>query len=139
MQAIQEEIKSSYRMEIERLADLAFAEIKEDLYKQKPSWEIISHPITDKAQIFEGIVELSLDSVTTRRFKKIVKVYSCGKITKDGTEWRKATFEITFSPIPKRFKLYPKKKFRTFSYQILLEKTSKIEPASIPENSIASL
>lgn len=138
MRAIQEEIKSYYRIEMHRFADLAFSEFKEKLYLQEIPWEAIAHPVNDKAKIFDDIVELSLDPVGTHKFKRVATVHSVGKKDKEGIEWRLATFRVKFTPSENRFKPFrTKSNSRSFTYQVLLKKTTELQldisaPEAIP-------
>src|ERR1043165_9034517 len=44
MKALQEETRSAYRMQLHRLADIAFAEFKEKIYQQEIPWKEICSP-----------------------------------------------------------------------------------------------
>lgn len=135
MRAIQEEIKSYYRMELHRLGDLAFGEFKEKLYVKEIPWEAIAHSANDRAKIFDDIVELSIDPIGTRKFKRVATMYSVGKKDREGVEWWLVTFRVKFSPVENRFKLFrAKSNSRFFTYQVLLEKTSELQlDISVPE------
>jgi Tfp pilus assembly protein PilE len=136
IQAIQEEVKSVYRMEVQRLADLAFAEFKEKLYRQEISWEEIAS--ASKVKIMDDSVTVSLEPVGTKEFKRSATVSSVGKKGKQGEEWRLATFRVKFEPTKSRLKLFRGKNKNkascTFVYQVLLEKKPNLPSAPVQEN-----
>lgn len=138
MRAIQEEIKSAFRMDVQRLGDLAFAEFKEKLYRQEIPWEKIASSTHEKAKIIDDVVILSLEPVGTRKFKRTATLHSVGKKGKQGEEWRLVTFRVEFKPSESRLKLFRGKNKNkdscTFVYQVLLEKKPNLPPASPQEN-----
>ncbi len=150
MQAIQEEYRSAYRMQSQRLADLAFAEIKERLYKEEISWKEISKPRNEKAVVFEKDVEISFEPPPGKKpnaykntFKLEGTIHSIGKKGKNSEEYRLATVRIKVTPQVKKMKLFRSKKNRVtsriYTYQVLLAKTSQAaalettSPPPVPE------
>jgi hypothetical protein len=127
MQAMQEEYRSAYRMQSQRLADLAFAEIKEQLYKQEIAWEKIVSPANEKAVILEDDVEISFDFLGKRTFNRLATIHSTGKKGADSNEYRLATVRIKMTPAEKKPKLFRSKKnrveSRVYTYQVLLSKS----------------
>jgi hypothetical protein len=135
MRAVHEAIKTSYRMEMPRLADLAFAEIKGKLYRQEISWSDISSPSDNKAIVMGGDVTIAFEPFMTREFTRKGTLSSVGKKGKEGEEWRLVTFRIVFKPKEKKYKLFRvktrKKSWVAFSYQILVGKTGLSVPPPI--------
>ncbi len=68
IKAAQEEFNCAYRMHAERLADLAFAKVKEKLYGQEISWEEICSPRGKGAQVFEDTVSVDIESQNVKKF-----------------------------------------------------------------------
>lgn len=128
LKAMKEEINSLYRMQLHRLADLAFARFKENIYQQKISWKALTSSKHEKTQLFREDVEIALDTLGSRKFKQVGTVYSVGKKNKQGEEWRLVTFQVEFNPKDRQSQFFLKKKgskrSHIFTYQILLLKTS---------------
>jgi hypothetical protein len=130
MQALQEETKSAYRMQMHRLADLAFAKFKEKLYQEEISWKEITSPRGKKALIVlddKGIVEVGFKPLGIRKFIRKCTLYSVGKKGKSGEELRLATFQVKFTPQEKKYPLFGKSKAPVFTYQILITKSNPAE------------
>jgi hypothetical protein len=138
MRAIQEEIKSAYRMEMPRLADLAFAEFKEKLYYQEFPWDMIASSSENKATVIDDFAEISIDPVGLKKFKRTATMHSIGKKGKQGEEWRLVTFIVKFQPVAGKLKFFQGKKRNkkgcVFTYQVILEKILHITPTIVPEN-----
>lgn len=136
MRAVQEEIKSSYRMQMQRLADLAFAQIKEKLYRQEIPWKEISSPINDKFVIIDDIVTISSNVLGDRPFLRKGTIHSIGKQGRDGEEWRLITFKVKFQTKDKT-KIFRKKdkalSFCYYNYQLLIKKSSTPQITSIKQ------
>lgn len=119
MKAIKEQTQSFYRIQIHRLADLAFAQMKEKLYRQEISWEDLSR--SSNSVILDDIVTLQLGSLGSQKFIRKIILSSVGKQGKEGEEWRLATFKIKFHPLEKKHQLFQKrKKSSVFSYRVIL-------------------
>jgi hypothetical protein len=135
MRSMKEQIKSISRMQVERLADIAFSEFKEKLYKKEISWKQLSVSSDEKAVIFDKDIKLSIAPIGERELKRIDYVSSIGKTTKQGEEWRLVTFSVKFQPKETNFKLFRRtksqKNARVFSYQILVKKISNSSTASV--------
>ncbi len=133
MQAIQEEFKSAYRMQAQRLADLAFAEIKEKLYKNEIPWKEIIKPRNNKAVVLNDFPEVAFDPLGKRTFSRQATIHSIGKMGKDSEEWRLATVRVKITPQEKKLKLFRSKKnlvkSRIYTYQILINKSLPTPPA----------
>jgi hypothetical protein len=140
MKAIREQMKSCYRMQIQRLADLAFAEVKEKLYRQEISWKEISRPATDKATILDDTIEVSLEPLGTRRFYREGTLHSVGKKGKEGEEWRLITFRVLFKPQDKHFKIFRGKKgvksSHIFTYRALVSTSPTSPPISVAQEGV---
>jgi hypothetical protein len=128
MGAVQEEYKSAYRMQAQRLADLAFTNVKERLYKKEISWKEIAKPRKDKVLILDDVAEVSFEPLGKRKFTRQATLYSIGKAGKNSEEWRLATVRVKITPQEKRIKLFRSKekpvKSRIYTYQVLISKSS---------------
>lgn len=138
MRAIQEEYKSAYRMQAQRLADLAFADFKEKLYKEGIPWKEISRARKDKTIVLNDVVEVSFEPLGKRKFLRLGTLHSVGKKAQNSDEWRLATFRVKITPQQKGFKLFRTKKSsvasRIFTYQVFISKTSApATPTPSPE------
>ncbi len=126
IKAAQEEFNCTYRMHAERLADLAFAKVKEKLYRQEISWEEICSPKGSGAQVFEDTVEIDIASRNKKKFIRRSILSSTGKKLQNGEELRLATVKIQIISSDKKFKPFRTKKgvktTRNFTYQVLLTK-----------------
>lgn len=127
MQALNEEIKSAYRIQLHRFADLAFAQMQEKLYKQEISWKQISSPSKNPAILIDDVMTISCEPLGgTRKCNRKVKIHSVGKKNQNGEEWRLVTIKVEFNPIKKTpfFNKTPSKPVFTFTYKVLV--TSKL-------------
>jgi hypothetical protein len=133
MQAVQEEYKSAYRMQTQRLADLAFSQIKEQLYREEIAWQDILRTRQDSSIVLKDEVEVCFEPLGKRKFNRLGKLHSVGKTTSSGDEWRLITCRVKITPLQKGYKLFRTKKntvaSRTFTYQTLVSKTSTPPPA----------
>lgn len=134
MQAIQEEFKSVYRMQAQRLADLAFSEIKEKLHREEIPWKEIVKPGNDKALILNDVAEISFQPLGKRIFLRQATLHSVGKMGKNSEEWRLATVRVKITPQEKGIKLFRTKKkpvkSRVYTYQVLINKSPPSPPAT---------
>ena len=128
MRAVQQEYKSAYRMQSQRLADLAFADIKEQLYRNEISWKEIARGKNDPGIVLDNTAEVSFDAKSKFKFARLGTLYSVGKKSSNGDEWRLVTFRLKMTPVQKGFKLFRTKKnlveSRIYTYQLLVHKES---------------
>lgn len=128
MRAMQEEYKSAYRMQAQRLADLSFANIKKKLYKEEIPWKKIVKTKEEKTHFPNKIVEVSFEPLGKRKFLLEKTLHSVGKTTKEGEEYRLATYRVKITAEEKGFKLFRTKKNRVrsriYTYQILLSRSA---------------
>lgn len=138
MRAVQQEYKSAYRMQAQRLADRSFASLKEKLYTQDVPWKDIVKTKGDKTA---EEVTVSLPPRGKKAFVLETTLHSVGKKTKEGDEYRLATYTVKVSPKDKKFKLFRAKKrwakSRIYTYQALICKPAApaaqtTTPESIP-------
>ena len=131
MRALQQECKSAYRMQTQRLADLAFAEIKERFYTHEISWKELSRPSNNRAKIHNKMVDVEIDPLGKKKFNIQGFVSSIGKKNNKEEEWRLVTVQIEIEPKEKNPKLFRKKLVEKngckYSYKLLVSKTSTIE------------
>jgi hypothetical protein len=135
--AVREEIKSIYRMDFQRLGDLAFAQFKAKLYKQEIPWDALAS--SKNTQIFNDEVVLALQKNPLSKETDLIKLKrkasyrSVWKKGKHGEEWRLVTFQVYFySPRSNWLNRGTKIKKKTalrLSYQVLV---SKLPSAPIP-------
>jgi hypothetical protein len=140
MKTLKEEIKSAYRMQMHRFADLAFAQIKEKLYRQEISWKQISSPSDDPTILMEDTITIAFEPLGSRKFNRKGTLHSVGKKAKSGEEWRLITFKVKFKPQEKKYKLFFNKKgskvsSRTFIYQVLVSKSNPEEQSKTEKES----
>ncbi len=93
MRALQKEFKSAQAMEMHRLADLAFAEIKEKAYLHEIPWE----QIVKKTVVMNDSKELTQQPFYSTQIKRVGTISSVGKKRKDGQELRLVTFRLVLS------------------------------------------
>jgi len=149
MRAIREEFRSAYRMQSQRLADLAFAKVKEKLHKEEISWKEISKTRGDRAIVLTDDFNVCLEpakkkeDLVQRKFLILGTLYSVGKQGQNSEEWRLATVCIRVTPEQKKFKLFRTKKgtkeSRTYTYQVLIHKTAAADSAPIETPSSAEV
>lgn len=126
--AIEENLKRAYRLQTQRLADLAFADIKEKLYKEEISWKEVSSSQKEKTIVFDQTAEISFLPLGKKTFLLKGTLHSVGKKGKDSEEYRLATFRLKITPQQKGLALFRNKKSnrevesRIYTYQILLSK-----------------
>lgn len=127
LSSLKENYKSAYRMQAQRLSDLAFAKIKEQLYKEEIPWKDIEKSSKEKISILKDTVAVSLETLGKQTFLRQVTLKSISKKEQNASEWFLATFQVTLTPQQTKFKLFRNKKgvstSRTFSYQVLIGKT----------------
>jgi hypothetical protein len=133
-----EEFNSAYRMQAQRLADLAFAEVKEKRHRQEIPWKDIARTREDGATVFNEDVDVSFDPLGKRTFLLTGTLHSVGKKGQNSEEYRLATVRIKVEPKLKQSKMFRSKKNRVtsqvFTYQVLIHKTSAqvLAPAAPP-------
>jgi hypothetical protein len=132
MKALQEETRSAYRMQLHRLADIAFAEFKEKIYQQEIPWKEICSPREAKSIFIpKEPAKVDFEPLRPRTFERKATFYSVGKKAKNGEEIRKVTFQVAFKTKEKKFLLFRGKKNRyapsVFTYQIIVVKPSPAE------------
>jgi hypothetical protein len=130
IKALAEETKAAYRMQMHRFADLAFAEIKEKLYRQEISWKQISSSSKHPAIIpFKSDITISFEPLGSRQFYRQVTLHSIGKKTKSGEEWRLVIVKVNFKAHEKKFILSFHKKDKSiacFAYRVLVKKSDPV-------------
>jgi hypothetical protein len=135
MKALKEEIKSAYRLQAHRFADLAFAQTKEKLYRQEISWKDISCSSKAPAILFDDTITIAFEPMGSRKFNRKGTLHSSGEKTQNGKEWRLITFKVTFKPQEKKYKLFfnkngSKASACTFIYKVLVSKSNPAQQAS---------
>lgn len=149
MKALKEQTKSAYRMQLHHYADLAFAEFKEQLYRQEISWKQICSPRNDKSFFELESVTIDLDSLKPRTFERTATFFSIGKKGKKGEDIRLVTFKVSFTTNEKKFRLFRgEKKDRnapsSFTYKLVVVKSGpeeqrplEIAPTNPPQGQTA--
>jgi hypothetical protein len=141
LMAAKQEFNSAYRMQAERLADLAFAKIQEQLHREEIPWKDILRTKANGATVLEDQITVAFDPLGKRSFSRLGTLHSVGKKKQNGEEWRLATFRVKIEPLQKGDKLFYGKKARArariFTYQLLIHKTSAtaVNPAAPVANS----
>jgi hypothetical protein len=138
LKALKEETKSAYRIQIHRLADLAFAQFKEKLYRQEISWQELSSPSNDRAVFVTDTVTVGFEQLGAQKFHRKATFYSIGKKGQREEEWRLVTFKVNFKPQEKKYPLFRNKTgskaSSTLTYQVLVSHLgSAIPPATDKE------
>ncbi len=139
MRAVKQEYNSAYGLQAQRIADLSFAELKENLYKQEIPWKEILKTRAEKKVLPNENVEVFLHPIGKKEFLLEKTLYSVGKKTKEGDEYRLATYRVKVTPKDKTFKLFRNKKHpvssRIYTYQTLLcKQAAPSAQTSAPEN-----
>jgi hypothetical protein len=93
IRALQKEFQSASAMEMHRLADLAFAEIKEKVYRHEIPWE----QIVKKTVVMNDSKELAQQPFYSKKITRVGTLTSVGKKRKDGQELRLVTFRLVLS------------------------------------------
>lgn len=129
--ALKEETKTAFRIQMHRHADLAFAQIKELLYRQEISWDNLSRPAKDKATPINDKITIAFKPLGSREFHRSVLLHSVGKKNQNGEEWRLVTVKVKFRPL--FFNKGESKASRIFTYQILVKRAQHLpsEPKNV--------
>ncbi len=134
LKALREEIKSAYRMQMHRYADIAFSEVKEKLYCQEITWKEISSPANNPVVLLKekGITIDLNKELGKRTFDRKVTLHSVGKKGQNGEEYRLATVKVTFKPKEKKSDLFRVRKgskisSRSFIYKVFIKKAGLAE------------
>lgn len=141
LSALKEDYNSAYRMQTQRLADLAFADVKQKLYSQELPWKEIVKSRTEKIFLLKDSLDVHLEPQRKRKFLRQVTLKSRLKKGLNSEEWFLATFNVTITPEDKKIQLFRTKKkkipcaSRTFVYQVLIGKTAVAAPLPPQENS----
>ncbi|MBS0620735.1 MAG: hypothetical protein JSS61_04680 [Verrucomicrobia bacterium] len=122
LRALREEIKSCYRLQLSRLADVQCAEIQAQLLRNEIPWEEISTRYHSRKARDLPPVRVSLGALGKMQFNCKYELYSTGKVDPDGTELRLTTLKISFLEKGLPLFLGRKKDRSTFTYQMLLKK-----------------
>lgn len=124
--ALREEIHMAYEAQARRLADLAFAQLKEKLYKNEIPWSQIARCQERRQDLFEDTCTVSLPSAGTRTFKRKVSLQFPKKIPCKQERGIDTYFlVIARIEIETAYKKKDQKK-QVFSHLIILHKSSQI-------------
>ncbi len=126
--ALKEEIAIAYDAQARRLADLAFAQLKERLYKNEIPWEQIARCQEGRQDLFEDTYTVSLPSAGTRKFKGKVSLKFPKKFPSKQEQGIDTYFllvaRIQIKPAYKK----TDQKNQVFSHLIIVHKSSQIPP-----------
>jgi hypothetical protein len=128
MGAMRETIKSCYRLQLQRIADLAFADIKTRLYQHEIEWkQLLKSSSKEKELVMDDTIEIALKGLGRRTFERRCYVYSVGKTGKEGDEHRLVTILIALQSKPHRFNLFPRKSTHkdtaVYQYELFISKS----------------
>ena len=98
--ALSEEIKSCQRMQLQRLADLAFADIEAQLFQNQISWDELSCKRNEKTQLIKDIQAVQLKGIGKRDFARTCNIWtSRTKEGKNQEQHRLITIELEYKSI----------------------------------------
>ena len=111
------EIKDLYTLELERVAETTYAEIRENLFK-KHSQESFGTTIEEAKIFFLNNQELVIDGIATYSSKRSYKLWAQGdKEGKDGMLYQILKCRIYLSS--------PQKKDHSYDYHLLIKQNNK--------------
>lgn len=133
MKASQEQIKSIYRSQAQRLADRGFAKLKEMLYKNEIAWSEIAKSTTERIVIFEDQCDISIPPLQAKQFKRQATLKRISQKVKGTEEWWLMVARIEISPQEKKSLLFKRdkksKNAKAFAHYLILHKSSN--PSSV--------
>ena len=128
MKASQEQIKSLYRAQSQRLADSGFAKIKEILYKNEINWSEIAKSTKGRIVVFEDQCDLSLLPLNAKKFKRLATLKCVSQKVKGTEEWWLMVARVEISPLEKKSLLFKRdkksKNAKAFAHYLILHKSS---------------
>lgn len=127
-QTAKEEYRSAYRMQAQRLADLAYAEVKEKLHKGEIPWKEIARERKNKAAVLKNEVAVSIKPLGSSTFSVEGFLYSTGKQGQNPSEERRlATLSVKVTPKQKKSKIFRSKNkqmtSKVFTYHFYIHKS----------------
>lgn len=98
--AINSEIKSYQQLELQRIADLTFADIESQLFQNTLSWDEIKVKKNKKTQIQKNIVTINLQGFGQKKIQQTCSIWTsrCKK-GKKSEKYRLLTLEIQFKAL----------------------------------------
>lgn len=116
--ALTQEIMACQRMQLQRLADLAFADVKAMLYQNAIAWEELDSSKSNKALVLKDSVVLKGKEIGTRTINRDCFVWSSSrKKGKDQEEYRLVTVEIRLTtPQQGKFFLFKNQRRNSLSF-----------------------
>lgn len=98
--ALSTEIKSCQRMQLQRLADVSFAEIEAQLFQNTIPWKELTCTRDDKARLIEDILTVDLKGVGKREFERTCSIWtSRRKEGKNKEQYRLVTIQLEFKSL----------------------------------------
>ncbi|MBS0652291.1 MAG: hypothetical protein JSR39_02050 [Verrucomicrobia bacterium] len=95
--ALSSEIKSCQRMQLQRLADLTFAEIEAQLFQNQISWDDLSCKRREKTQVVKDVQAVQLKGIGKRDFERTCSIWTSRlKQGKNQDQHRLLTIELEY-------------------------------------------
>lgn len=138
MRALREEMKSLYRMQASRLADVGYAHLREELFNRQVSWDALEKGERAPVFVFEDTCFCSLSPSKSKSFKRTGTVKLINKKIKDADEWCLLMAVIEIKPVQtKEFSLFKKKTERKkdhkkFAYYTVIHRKTDIATERVP-------
>lgn len=138
MRALREEMKSLYRMQISRLADVGYAKVREALYKKDISWEDLEKGGRAFQIVFEHPCSCSLSPISSKKFIRKGSIKLVSKKVKNEEEWCLLMALIEIAPEQKKeFPIFKrqadrKKDYKKFAYYTIIHKKNAISTKIVP-------
>ncbi len=134
MHMAKEEIAAFERMELERVAELAYAELLEKFYRNEIPWKTLDPKTLPDAPALQETVTLELPGIFKRAYEKKIFLWTRGeKKGPDEQDVRLIGVKIVFVPADKA-----KKWQKSFSYRVLLEIKAPSSPSTDPKTTPSS-
>jgi hypothetical protein len=127
--ALRAEIKSCQRMQLQRLADLTFADIEAQLFQHAISWKELSVTKKEKTELLKDKLTVHLKGIGDREFARSCSIWtSRHKEGKNREQYRLVTIELQLKALTDSHFFFKKKKnsdTTTFRHQVFVLQQQK--------------
>jgi hypothetical protein len=115
---VEREIVSLERMELERISECAFAQVKQKFYRNEIPWESFASEEKKEFPIGDEKIQIKLLGLGANKFQKKVFLHTKSEKKINQSEMRLVGIKISFIPKKKRYK----RKEVSFFYRLFVKR-----------------
>ncbi len=138
MRALQSELKTYQRLQLQRISDEAFAIVQAKLYQKEITWEQLNVSEKNKSIALKNeVVPLNIQGIGNKKIERSAYIYSTSKKKgKHSDQYRLVKVDVVLkSPQDKYFFLFKKRRLDTLTitYQVFVHQRSGHEREKPPQ------